>query len=295
MTPKQMLIALKAACITDGVQFKISILDPDHHATEFFGHEGVEVWLGWVESSIKGKGAAFLRKLTEKADELDIVLRLDCEDDGSNKLLALYKQFGFYSDYAGSTIMERVPPSARARQHQQFMVGSVITEDGCPGGIARSVYHGTLDVFSKFNVSARGSFGRGIYFASSIQQADMYGGEDPDTIIMEVNLAMKNPYHYKIREPEVVDIWGEGIIVDLYGDQALAILNAALENGADPNFGDEIHDRLIEWGHDGIIATFSDGSQELVVFDSTQVFLKESHLNIEELLKNQERSFRQSL
>ena len=146
---------------------------------------------------------------------------------------------------------------------------SVITEDGRPGSPLRVVYHGTHATFSEFRVSERGSMGRGIYFASTFNQAFLYGGEDPEARIMQTHLCLQRPYFYQIREPQVVDIWGEGLVVDIFDAKAsTALLNKTLMG--DEMFGNEISTRLQAMGYDGIVATYADGSQELVVFEPSQ-------------------------
>lgn len=155
---------------------------------------------------------------------------------------------------------------------------SRITETWKAGGKPIRVYHGTRQAFSRFRVSERGSFGSGIYFASTRAQAELFGGEDDNTIVMEAFLLMRRPYHFRIREPEIIDTWGEGLVLDLFeAEKAKAIIQDSFNS--DGQFGKEITEHLSALGHDGIVATFSDGSQELVVFEPGQVMLTSGSVN----------------
>lgn len=149
---------------------------------------------------------------------------------------------------------------------------SVITQDARPGSPLRVVYHGTHEVFSEFRLSERGSLGQGIYFCSTLDEAFMYGGEDPDAQIMQVHLCLQRPYFYKVREPQEIDVWGEDLILDIFTrDESASLLEKALRG--DALFGDEIPNRLRDLGHDGIVATYANGSQELVAFEPSQIRL----------------------
>lgn len=169
-------------------------------------------------------------------------------------------------------MITRLPKADLNQQFHDVFGESRITDTGKPGGEPRLVYHGTKDVFSRFRVSDRGTFGSGIYFASSPMQAQIFGGEDDGTLVMEAFLMMRRPYHFRIREPLTVDSWGEGLVLELFEtEKANALIQAAL-NG-DGAFGAEIMEYLRSVGHDGIVATYEDGTQELVVFDPDQVMV----------------------
>lgn len=84
----------------------------------------------------------------------------------------------------------------------------MMREVGHSSSALRVLYHGTQQVFSQFQVSPRGTLGRGIYFTSTLEQANMFGGEDANTLIMSVHLLLTRPYFYTVREPEEVDLWG---------------------------------------------------------------------------------------
>lgn len=50
-------------------------------------------------------------------------------------------------------------------------------------------------------------------------------------------------------------------------EDAEIILNKILSSKI-PGIGDEIYEKLRELGHDGIIASYSDGTQEIIAFTS---------------------------
>ena len=101
---------LRAAVETDGVAMVLKVLKKNGHAATFWGHDGPEVWIQWLESSIKGAGAVAMRKLIEAADQTNTLLRGSVtDDDGTCKLFDYYKRFGFVVDPAGGEIIERSP------------------------------------------------------------------------------------------------------------------------------------------------------------------------------------------
>lgn len=272
MKPGQVLRILKTAARIQGVHIDLVRLSPDRHALDYFGHAstgGSEVWVQWIESSIPGRGFEAMRRLCQAADEHNVVVRLDAEDNGSGKLVALYERLGFDRDPAGGSGMERIPLPSRERALAQWMEKGVITTTGEPGGPALVVYRGTPAGAPALASSDRGSFGAGIYFAGDEAQAAQYaagGGE-----VRQYHLRMGRPYRHAIREPRIVDVWGEGLVQDIFPpDMAAQLIEQALR-GTLPGFGREIGDRLREMGHDGVVASYPDGTQELVAFDPHQV------------------------
>jgi len=167
---------------------------------------------------------------------------------------------------------ERFEWILKARALREWMGDSVITENGRAGGTPTIVFHGTRAVFTDFNVSERGTFGRGVYLTSDRGAADIFGGEIDETVVMELHIKMERPYRHRIREGESLDCWGEGLVLDIFEEvEARRLIEAAL--WGDGSFGSELTEQLQSMGHDGIIATFSDGAQELVVFSADQVKL----------------------
>lgn len=149
---------LRAAVKTDGVTMVLSVLKKNGHAASFWDHDGPEVWIQWLESSIKGAGAVAMRKLIAAADKTNTMLRGSVTDDyGNGKLFDYYKSFGFVVDPAGGEIMERQPISGCATathvidspEFKEWFGGSQVVDDN---GKPLVVYHGTASDFSKFEV-----------------------------------------------------------------------------------------------------------------------------------------------
>lgn len=99
-------------CRVPGVELKLHPLQGDQHACATFGFAGPQVWIQWLQASIPGAGAVTMQKLVDLCDRLGILLRLHCDDAGSDLLYAYYERFGFLRDPAGGEIMERLPRRA---------------------------------------------------------------------------------------------------------------------------------------------------------------------------------------
>lgn len=120
---------LDEAAKTAGVTIKLGSLEPDQHAADHWNHDGPEVWLEWIESRKKGAGAEAMRKLVAEADATNTLIRGSLDDNGSGKLEAYYRQFGFTRDSAGGDIIER-PPVTRSASRAPAGVEIVEVEDG---------------------------------------------------------------------------------------------------------------------------------------------------------------------
>lgn len=70
---------------------------------------GPAVWIGWLNSSIKGAGATLMQRLCANADRQGVLLVAALDDNGSGKLAGWYTQFGFIQDPCGGEIIERLP------------------------------------------------------------------------------------------------------------------------------------------------------------------------------------------
>ena len=137
------------------------------------------------------------------------------------------------------------------------------------------VYHGTSRSFPSFRPSKRGNFGPGIYFAGTADQAENFAyGDDGGDNIVPVYLAMQNPYRtaadYAAGEAVDVDSPAVPLIEGVFGSDANRAI-ARLRNSDDGHLGPAVRDRLLEMGHDGIIATYPDGSAEYVAFFPEQI------------------------
>ncbi|HCR1517458.1 TPA: hypothetical protein ONA53_001857 [Pseudomonas aeruginosa] len=130
-------------------------------------------------------------------------------------------------------------------------------------------YRGTKARTTKFQPASRGTFGSGLYFGDQAC-ADEYAG--PGGSVWEVKLNMGNPLHclasldhdYDLDSPAVP------LIEQIFSEEtAIELIAWAIET--DGYFGVEIQQRLEQLGHDGLVATYPDGSYEVVVFSPAQV------------------------
>ena len=158
------------------------------------------------------------------------------------------------------------------------------------------VYHGTASDFSDFKGSRGGYYGPGIYFTHDPKVANHYAGfaaGEPDTLngqnVMPVYLSLKNPFIHLIKwgwlpdwykppkgreDIDPQDLLSSPGLADALFPRAIAkkMIDKMYDN---PEFGNELKDRLIELGHDGIIAVddLGDGlgSSEYVAFYPEQI------------------------
>jgi hypothetical protein len=105
----EVLTRLRRAAQSELVQIEISLLKKNKHAADYFDHKGPEVWIGWLESSLKGSGAKVMQSLANEADATKTLLRLSVDGDVDGGLYSYYERFGFERDPAGGEIMERPP------------------------------------------------------------------------------------------------------------------------------------------------------------------------------------------
>lgn len=133
---------------------------------------------------------------------------------------------------------------------------------------AARAYHGATQAFGDFHKSERGSFGSGVYLTTDIQCAFGHAQEALESFVAEVDVRLANPYRYRIREPETVDSWGEGLVLKLFEDGQKRVEHAAQ---ADGQWGSEIEAELTRRGYDGVLAIFEDGTQEIVAFSPEAV------------------------
>lgn len=153
-----------------------------------------------------------------------------------------------------------------------FGDSKVVDADGKP----LVVYHGTGRSFSKFKSSKRGNFGSGIYLASGPDQADAfaYGDGDTGANIMPLYVSIKRPLYtsadYNVGDDADVDSPAVPLIREVFGNEANKVI-ARLRNSESGHLGEAVRKRLEEAGHDGIIATYSDGSKEYIAFRPEQI------------------------
>lgn len=147
-----------------------------------------------------------------------------------------------------------------------FAGSKVVNDNGEP----KVVFHGTHKEFDVFKPSPSGTYGPGIYFADTDSSAAEYGA----TRVVEAFLNLKNPWivsaDYGSEAAQVEEI--DSPLVDdlLLLPTGRRLLNIAKINEFG-HFGQALQDQLVKLGHDGIVATYPDGSKEIVAFRPEQV------------------------
>lgn len=147
-----------------------------------------------------------------------------------------------------------------------FDGSKVVTETGEP----KVAYHGTQKTFDEFRPSPRGTFGTGIYFTDARSSAEDYDA----TRVVEVFVNLKNPWMVCAEhdsESSVAENFDCPLIDDvllLPNGRKLLEIAKITEWG---HFGKGLQNELIRLGHDGIVATYADGCQEIVAFRPDQV------------------------
>ncbi|UUA75145.1 ADP-ribosyltransferase-containing protein [Cellvibrio sp. QJXJ] len=134
---------------------------------------------------------------------------------------------------------------------------------------ALPVYHGTDLYFESFESSAVGTYGAGIYFADTEESAGSYGGS-----IITAFVRLNNPWVID------VDFESEGAYLEDFDHPAIEailslsqgrhLLDSAKARGH-TLFDRALQGELISLGHDGVVATYPDGSKELVAFSCDQI------------------------
>lgn len=129
------------------------------------------------------------------------------------------------------------------------------------------LYHGTNGDFTSFNVSPRGSFGSGIYLTTNRESAATWG----DTIYScKVNL--NNPYYadadFSVGDEYDFDSEALPTLLHFLGEDETVNAVAASPDGL---FGSELTQAVKAKGFDGIVATYEDGSINVIAFDPAQV------------------------
>lgn len=146
-----------------------------------------------------------------------------------------------------------------------FGQSKVVDEAGAP----LRVYHGTdAEIATSFAPSARGTFGPGAYFTAVKKEAEVYGEN-----VVEAYVALENPWvvaaDYESDSAIEEDFDSPSVDAVLALPNGRDLLDAAKNN--DGMYGVALQAQLKRMGHDGIVATYPDGSKEIVAFDPTQI------------------------
>jgi hypothetical protein len=136
------------------------------------------------------------------------------------------------------------------------------------------LYHGTDRDLSSFKVSPRGSFGAGIYLANNPKQAHVFCEGLDNALILPVHVALQRPFHtsadYDAGDEVDFDSPCVPLLREVYGRHAGAVIHR-LRHSETGQPGQALRQRLMEMGHDGIVARYEDGSAEVVAFFPEQV------------------------
>ena len=185
---------LASACKTHGAVVKLEPLSNDEHAVALFGHKGPQIWLDWIESTIKGAGAQALLKLTRAADAENAVLRCYVDGDINGGLFAFYERFGFVRDPAGSPIMERPPVASLGvfenKNFGRWFQGSQVVD---ALGKPLIVYHGTQAQFKIIDLMKVKDIG----FHLGTEEQARFFATGKNANLMSFYATIKNPLNLK--------------------------------------------------------------------------------------------------
>lgn len=129
-------------------------------------------------------------------------------------------------------------------------------------------FHGTCEDFDHMKGSKRGTFGPGYYFVNSVSSAQAYGER-----VIEVNVQLDSPWriHADWESPKALELDLESpcieAVLSLEGGRALLEKWIAED---DLHYDQRLQNELLKFGYDGIIATYPDGSKEIVAFSADQ-------------------------
>ena len=178
---------------------------------------------------------------------------------------------GEFSDSTGDLRKSRDRVTDTPAFKRWFGDSKVVDEQGKP----LVVYHGTDRDFSAFRPSRMGTFGPGIYFANATGSAESYGD---GSRIIDAYVALQNPWIVSAN-------WDSKLADQLEFDSplldeldALPMGRVLIKEAAEDSelagygyFGQDLQDYLKRLGYDGVIATYPDGSKEIIAFDPTQI------------------------
>lgn len=164
---------------------------------------------------------------------------------------------------------ESVAPNGRSVKENfcNWFEGSQVVDSS---GFPLKVFHGSNHDFNVFKPSETGTFGSGIYFADSSASANEYGCER----LIEAFVNLRNPwivradYDSESVEIEEFDCPLISSVLALKDGRALLENAKQAETG---HFDQALQDELLRMGHDGILATYTDGCMEVIAFHPHQI------------------------
>jgi hypothetical protein len=164
------------------------------------------------------------------------------------------------------TLKSAAAPTESTSFKRWFGGSKMVDANGEP----KTFFHGTFYKFDTFAASERGSFGSGMYFAPNEDTAQMFadGGH-----VVPVYLKLLNPMQVAaVPEPGYdldFDCYAVPFIREIFGVKASRVLKRSMEN--DGLFGIDVTKKVKSLGHDGLIVTYPDGSQEIVAYEPNQI------------------------
>lgn len=145
-------------------------------------------------------------------------------------------------------------------------------------GQPKVLFHGAPKAFTVFKPSKQGTFGPGIYFADTESSARAYLHGDEGESVMQVYVSLRNPWviQAEVDSPASIDEdWDSPILESVLalpkGRKLIKAAKADESLATYGHFGSALQRHLKELGYDGIIGTYSDGSQEVVAFHPSQI------------------------
>lgn len=124
--------------------------------------------------------------------------------------------------------------------------------------------------------STEGTFGSGLCLAD-FECAKCFSGDFG--LVAEVRVKMAKPFHYSVPEDnsKFGDLPAIPLVEQLFPLTANKIIHQVVQSGG-YYFGSVIEEALIAMGHDGLIVTFHDGSQEIVAFRNSITSLSDIYV-----------------
>lgn len=118
--------------------------------------------------------------------------------------------------------------------------------------------------------SQEGTWGSGYYFANTRDCAEAYSG---DGVVIVATAQPTNPYYFAAPNVDH-DLPGMDLVKEIFdSDHASSIIDAVVRDRGF-YFGREIQTELASRGHDALIVTYHEGSQEIVLYDLDSVVCK---------------------
>lgn len=134
-----------------------------------------------------------------------------------------------------------------------------------------SAFHGStskIKLFTNAHKTRRGTFGGGYYFADYDCAWEYADGLDEG--VTEVKLNPVNTYQFTVPKAYEGDYPGTLLVKELFTTENARDINDR-SGQSDGYIGSEVEDELSAKGYDSLFVTYSDGSQELIMYKNNQI------------------------